>query len=222
MPIFDKRTELIEENNEVALKVSEMTKQQSKSQGQSMTREERLAKRKTAKSHNREALKALRTLIMDITEELSLDEEKMERRLDSAFQSEYGPINGTINLLCSIANWPAEAGDGSAVSANKRILEEKFSLDLMMLADIRQARGFHTFVTDDLEILPGTPPIYQDYADDCEIFLEEQFNIQAHKPTIDKTTWERTEARAKAKAEEELERMKAEIERHRDAISNHQ
>lgn len=184
-----------------------------------MTKEERIAKRKLEKANNREALKALRGLIMEITEKLSLDEEKMEKRLDSAFNSEYGQINGTINLLCAIANWPADVGDGASVASNKKIIEEEFKLDLMLLADIRESRGFHTFVTDDMQIMHGVEPKYQDYADDCEIFLQEQFDITAHKPTIDKTTWERAETRAKTNATEELERMKEQVERHKEFVA---
>ena len=180
-----------------------------------MTHSEKIAKRKESKAANKVALQSLRKLIKDITEELSLDEERMARRLDAAFSSEYGPINGTVNLLTSIANWPAEAGDASMLSVNKQILEDKFKLDLLLLSDIRNNRGFHTFVTDDLEILTGEEPNYSDYSDDCEIFLDETFNVTVNRPTIDKTQWERLELRAQAKAELELERMKAQVERHK-------
>ena len=180
---------------------------------------ERIEKRRAEKVTNRAALKSLRKLINDITEELSLDEEKMAKRIDAAFNSEYGPINGTINLLTAIANWPAEPGDGSMVSTNKQLLESKFNLDLMLLADIRASRGFHTFVTDDLEILTGEEPKYTDYSDDCEIFLAETFDTVVTKPTINKTQWERMELRAQAKAELELERMKTEVERHKEYVA---
>lgn len=173
---------------------------------------ERLAAKKQIVAANRAAVSKLKSTINSIVNELALDEERMDKRVDSATRSEYGTINGLINLVASIANWPAEPGDGSQVSTNRRVLEDKFELDLMLLEDIRNYRGYHSFVTDDLEIIDGTEPDYENYTDYCEIFLE-TLGVSSNRPSIDAAKWNRAEDKAKAKALEDLASMKEELEK---------
>ena len=174
----------------------------------------RIEQKKAEIQANREAHKALKALINNITKDLSLDEDRMAKRIDSATRSEYGPINGLINLVVSIANWPVEQGDGSMVSTNRAILEDKFNLDLVMLDDIKTFRGHHSFVTDEVEIIDGKEPMYEDYTDYCSIFLEE-LGVQSSKPTINPDSWQRAEAQAMKKAQEDQKQMAEELQAHK-------
>jgi hypothetical protein len=178
----------------------------------------RLAKKRLVIEANRNAARALKGLVSTITVEFSLDEDRMAKRIDSAGRSEYGTINGLVNLVAAIANWPVEQGDGSMVSTNRQLLETKFNLDLMLLEDIRTYRGFHTFATDDLEILPGVEPRYDDYTDYCEIFLEE-LGVVSSRPTIDSNKWTRAEVKAKERAHIDIEIMKSELELHKQFLA---
>lgn len=179
---------------------------------------EQLEQMRTDIKSNREAVAKLKKLIYDITDELSLDEDKMTKRVDSAVKSEYGAINGLINLLSAIANWPADQGNGSDVSENRKILEEKFQLDLLHLEDIRTFRGYHSFVTDELEIVDGVEPMYAEYTGYCQIFLEE-LGLESTKPTIDEAKWDKAEIKAIDRAKDDLVTRKAEIETHRKLIA---
>lgn len=179
---------------------------------------ERLQAKRDEIKANREAGKVLKKLIRDITAGLDLDEERMAKRIDSATRSEYGPINGLINLVAAIANWPVEQGDGSLVSTNRQVLEDKFNLDLVMLDDIRVFRGFHSFVTDDIEIINGVEPDYENYTDYCEIFLED-LGVKSTRPTINEPKWQAAEIRALKKAKEDKEQLEMEVEIHRERMS---
>lgn len=174
---------------------------------------ERLQAKREQIQANREASKVLKKLIKDITNSLSLDEDRMAKRIDSATRSEYGAINGLVNLVASVANWPVENGDGSLVSTNRLVLEEKFNLDLVMLDDIRAFRGYHSFVTDELEIINGIEPQYEDYTDYCEIFLEE-LGVKSNRPTICEAKWAAAEKRAKQKALDDQAQMQEELAVH--------
>lgn len=175
---------------------------------------ERLAEKRALIEANRNAVKALKDLIGRIVADFSLDEDRMAKRIDSASRSEYGAINGLVNLVASIANWPVEQGDGSMVSTNRQLLEIKFDLDLMLLDDIRTYRGFHSFVTDELVIIAGVEPQYENYTDYCEIFLED-LGVTSNRPTIDADKWNRAEVKAKERAEIDLDTMRAELELHK-------
>ena len=141
----------------------------------------------------------------------------MAKRIDSALRSEYGPINGLINLVSAIASWPAEPGDGAMVSQNRMILESKLNLDLLLLDDIKQFRGYHSFVNDELEIVQGTEPQFEDYTDYCSIFLED-LGAKSFKATIEPATWQRRELVARQKAEVERQNMSDELTRYNTLI----
>ena len=171
---------------------------------------------KTRVQATRERIKAERAtrttlvkLINDITDELSLDEDKMSKRIDSALDSEYGAINGLVNLVVAIAKWPVDFGDGANVGTNRRILESKFNLDLVMLSELAQLRGYHSFVTDDLDIIEGKEPDYINYGDYCEIFLED-LGVVAQRAQISPVSWKGKEAKAYVKAQTTVvERLQA-------------
>lgn len=159
-------------------------------------------------------LDTLTKLLYKIADLCGLDDEKMARRIDRAKQSEYGRIDGMVNLLSAVCHWPAEAGDGSAVSENKRLIEEKLNLNLMLLSDIRQFRGFTSFVSDDLQIIAGVEPQYEDYEDSVTILLEDmKLTPQRESFSINAGLWQRLEANAQTRATAEIEQLRAEIER---------
>lgn len=178
----------------------------------------RLDAKKANIQSNREASKVLKKLLKDITNTLDLDEERMAKRIDAATRAEYGAINGLVNLVASVANWPVENGDGALVSTNRLILEDKFNLDLVMLDDIRTYRGFHSFVTDDIEIINGQEPQYEDYTDYCEIFLEE-LGVRSTRPTICPDRWKTAETRAIAKAKTDQTQMLEELAFHKEYLA---
>lgn len=178
----------------------------------------RLDSKRAEIQSNREASKVLKTLLKNITSTLDLDEERMAKRIDSATRSEYGAINGLVNLVASVANWPVESGDGALVSTNRIILEDKFNLDLVMLDDIRQFRGFHSFVTDDIEIINGVEPDYENYTDYCEIFLDE-LGVKSTRPSICPSKWKSAETRAIAKAKLDQTQMNEELAFHKEYLA---
>lgn len=180
---------------------------------------DRLAVARETIEANREALRRLKRLVHDITVELNLDEERMAKRVDSATRSEYGAINGMINLVAAIAAWPAEPGDGAMVASNKLVLENKFGLDLLMLDDIRTYRGYHSFVTDNLEIISGIEPNYENYSDYCQIFLAD-LGVDVHRPTITKEQWQRQEAVAVERAQKDLVTRQEALVKHREYLES--
>ena len=152
-----------------------------------------------------------------MTDTCGLDDEKIAKRIDVALSSEYGRINGLINLIGSLAKWPAEPGDGASVSTNRQLLREELKLDTILLEDIIAFRGYHTFHDDELNVIEGVEPSYEEYEDYCYLFLESMdlLDEQAIRPTISRTTWERNEKRAIERTKVQIDMLKAEVERHK-------
>lgn len=161
----------------------------------------------------RTTLKELINIIDSICELCGLDQEKMVRRISVAKKSEYGRINGLLNLLASLVMWPAEQGDGASVSTNQKLITDTLNVDIDLLEDIKSFRGYHTFVSDELEIIDGVEPNYEDYSDYCHIFLE-GIELAPSRVVLDESKWQNAEKRAKVRAETELKEME-------EAVANH-
>jgi hypothetical protein len=139
------------------------------------------------------AIEKITTTIMDITAICGLDEDRMSKRLAAARSSEYGRINGHINLLSAIVCWPADQGDGSSVSSNQLLIQDELNIDLMLMEDIKASKGFHSFLTDDLEIIPGVTPDTETYLDLVQMALE-TLGLDIGVNNLDPIKWEAIEA----------------------------
>jgi len=180
---------------------------------------ERMAAKRELIVANRKAKNELIKLIKSIVKDFNLDEDGMNKRINFALSSEYGPINGLINLVVAIAKWPAEPGDGSMVATNRQLLESKHGLDLLLLDDIDNFRGNHTFVSkQDLEIIASKEPDYENYTDYCAIFLED-LGVQSYKATIEESIWNYREQVAVNKADQELAEKREELERYKSMMN---
>ena len=167
-------------------------------------------------------IKALVKQINQITASLDLDDERMARRIDSAMKSEYGAINGLINLVASLAHWPADVGNGMDVPTNRTTLANA-GFDLVLLEQIRQSRGYHTFISDELKIIDGVEPEYETYSQLCAIYLEaitnEEDDTLINITSIDQVKWDKREQIEINAAKLELELKEAELEMHKQLIT---
>jgi hypothetical protein len=180
----------------------------------------RIEAKRAILQEERKTITALEGKINTIVDELGLDEEKMQRRIEVALRSEYGRVNGMVNLLAAICNWPADSGDGASVGENRKVIKEKLKIDLMLLEDIRTYRGFHSFHTDELEIIDGVEPQYEDYEDYVAILLQDMGLTPYTKATINPEQWEKAEERAKEKAKLDVESMRIAVERHKAMLED--
>ena len=183
-----------------------------------MERAQRLAQVKATRTQEKAIIKAIKDKILEITDTCGLDDERMARRVQVALKAEYGRINGMINLLAAVAKWPAEQGDGASVSTNQLMLENDMKMDLMLLEDISSYKGYHTFHTDELEIIDGVEPQYEAYSDHCSLLLED-LGFERAAAEIVPSRWMSLEKRAVGKAKDDVAELRAAVERHNSLVS---
>ena len=183
-----------------------------------MERAERLAKVKATRSQEKAIITKIKSQISEIVETCGLDEEKMARRSQVALKSEYGRINGIINLYAAVCKWPAEQGDGTSVSANQLMIENDMKVDLMLLEDISSFKGYHTFHTDELEIIDGVEPQYEQYSDHCSLLLED-LGFERAAAEIVPSSWAALEKRAISRAKDDVEELRAAVVRHNSLVA---
>jgi len=168
----------------------------------------------------RESSRKIVALIKDVGEILSLDDEQLDRRIKATRKSEYGRIPGLINLLASIYAWPISVG-GQASDIDSlqeeiiELLQEKgVIIDKELLIDIKETKGYHSFLNDEAELVEGEVPDFEEYS-----YFILTFADNAGLPLVDNklssVKWKAIEAKAYAKAEEEQKLAIEALERHK-------
>ena len=185
-----------------------------------LNRAARLEQRKALRTEEKNIIDSLKLELNKITDLCGLDTEKMERRIKVALKSKYGRVNGMINLLAAVAKWPAESGDGASVSTHQALIEAELGLDLLLLEDISTYKGYHTFHTDELEVIDGVAPQYELYEDYCSILLE-SLGFAAISSGIEESEWERQELIAIKKTNNDIIELKEAVAAHKELLAQH-
>lgn len=156
-----------------------------------------------------EATTQLKLLIHEIASKADLDEEKIAKRIQSAVKSPYGRIPGLLNLLTSIVLWPVEGKDFSGVAETQLEILDTLKIELELFLDIKESKGYHTFLNDDHEIVRGMSPDVEEYNMLC-LILCQKLGIAVCDSKLNLAKWQEDETIAVEKAK--LEQEEAELE----------
>ena len=165
----------------------------------------------------RESIRTLTTIIHSVADELNLDKEKLDRKINLARRSNYGRICEMISIIASIYAWPiSENTQASEIpELQERMLDTLTSLnihiDADLLLDMKDAKGYNSFLdTATYTVVPGVEPIY----DELEYYYL-TFAESASLPIIDYKMTEALYDKAEAKA---LDRIQIEQEASAEAL----
>ena len=145
-----------------------------------------------------------------------MDKDKISRRVKAAMKSEYGKVPGLINLLSGIINWPTDSQTPDNLSAIQDEICTNLGLEQVMLDDLREAKGFHTFLTEDQEIMDGSEPDYDEYNMLCEL-MASKLNLPVIDMKLSESEWNNREAKAIATAQQDLKDIETELAEYRTA-----
>lgn len=166
----------------------------------------------------RESIKTLTTIIHAVADELNLDKEKLDRKIQLARRSNYGRICEMISIIASIYAWPiSENTQASEIpELQERMLDTlstlNISVDSDLLLDMKEAKGFNSFMDmSTYTIVPAVEPIY----DELEYYYL-TFAEEASLPIID---YKMTEAIFNRAEEKALNRIQIEQDASNEALA---
>ncbi len=156
-------------------------------------------------------------------EMLGLDDEKLDFSIKMARRSEYGRISELITSLAKVYNWPIE--DVSEIKEIDQLQEDilqylqadhNITVTHDLLIDIKEAKGFHTFLArDTYELQEAQEPEYDELG-----FYLRTFAEYAGMPIIDYkltySTWSRNERKALAKVQTEQDAAELALAKHNE------
>ncbi len=116
------------------------------------------------------AYTALKSTIIDLVTRLDLDEERIASRINNTKNNDQGIVLGMLELLFSIAKWPANNSEKPSQEAVDLV---DGIINPVLLSDIQLTKGFHTwFNPTEMEIYEGREPEWDDYREALITLLE--------------------------------------------------
>jgi len=173
----------------------------------------------------RESARKMISLIKDVGELLSLDDEGLDRKIKATRKSEYGRIPALINLLAKIYTWPiAIGGQASDIDSLQEeilelLVEKSIIIDKDLLVDIKESKGFHSFLDDEAQIVEGEEPDFEEYNYYILTFADNA-GLSLVDNKLSKVKWQAVEDRAYAKASEEQKLALEALERHKKLMTS--
>ena len=172
----------------------------------------------------RESVAKLTGIITRLGEELNLDAERLQRSIKMSRKSAYGRIPELIAKIASIYAWPlADNTQASEIdSLQETVLDtlasEGIVVDGELLLDIKEAKGFNSFLDDaTFEVVEGIEPEY----DELKYYLL-TFADSAKLPIVDykmnETVYNRLETKALNRIAEEKQLAEEALARHQEMV----
>jgi len=171
----------------------------------------------------RESARAMIELLGKVSDSIGYDDEMLDRKVSVTRRSEYGRIPALVNILANLYNWPISGnGNPSEVEGLREDIvdclnDNNIVIDPDLLLDLREAKGYHSFVDDEGNLVEAVEPDFDEY----EFFML-TFADKASLPVVDnkltRAKWLKLEVKAKANAEAEIAEMQEALARHEAVV----
>jgi len=160
----------------------------------------------------------LKAVVYHMASLAEMDTDKISRRIKAAISSEYGKVPGLINLIVAIAHWPSDSSSPNDLTEAQDLITAYLGVDLDLLTDIKQAKGFHSFLTDDHERKECQEPEYETYT----MLLGILAKAMKKQPLLidiklNESDWNKAEDKAETRVDKEVVAIEEELKRYQEA-----
>ena len=168
----------------------------------------------------RESIKALVNTLESVYEELNLDLDMLHRKIAASRRSEYGRVPALINILAATYAWPiADSSEAANIPQYQENILEILKLDGEILLDLKEAKGYHSFLSDDFEVVQAIEPDYDEY-NYYVLTVADALAIPYVDSKVSEEAWNRNENKALAKIKVEQAEAETALARHAELMAS--
>mgnify|MGYP006899580592 CR=1 FL=1 len=168
----------------------------------------------------RESIKALVNTLESVYEELNLDLDMLHRKIAASRRSEYGRVPALINILAATYAWPiADSSEAANIPQYQENILEILKLDGEILLDLKEAKGYHSFLSDDFEVVQAIEPDYDEY-NYYVLTVADALAIPYVDSKVSEEAWNRNENKALAKIVVEQAEAETALARHAELMAS--
>jgi hypothetical protein len=168
----------------------------------------------------RESIKTLVSKLEDVYEDLNLDLDMLHRKIATSRRSEYGRVPALINILAATYAWPIhDSSEAANIPQYQEQMTDLLHLDAEILLDLKESKGYHSFLNDDFEIVDGIEPDYEEYQYYI-LTIADALQIPYVDNKINTATWTNNETKALTKISVEQAEAATALARHNQLMAS--
>mgnify|MGYP006883098749 CR=1 FL=1 len=169
----------------------------------------------------RESIKSLTAKLEDIYDVLNLDHDMLHRKIANSRRSEYGRVPALINILATTYSWPIADNSRAAdiTSLQEDMLDELPGLDGDVLLDLKESKGYHSFLDEAFETVDGIEPDYEEY-EYFVLTVADALQLPYVDNKITEQLWNKNENKALAKIDIDKDLAAGALARHKDLLAS--
>lgn len=169
----------------------------------------------------RESIKALTSKLEEVYDVLDLDLDMLHRKIAASRRSEYGRVPALINILAATYAWPiddnSKASDITALQED--LLDELPGLDGDVLLDLKESKGYHSFLDETFATVDGIEPDYEEY-EYFTLTVADALQLPYVDNKITEQIWNKNETKALEKISSEQDLASEALARLQDVLAS--
>lgn len=169
----------------------------------------------------RESIKALTSKLEEVYDVLDLDLDMLHRKIAASRRSEYGRVPALINILAATYAWPiddnSKASDITALQED--LLDELPGLDGDVLLDLKESKGYHSFLDEAFATVDGIEPDYEEY-EYFTLTVADALQLPYVDNKITEQIWNKNETKALEKISSEQDLASEALARLQDVLAS--
>lgn len=168
----------------------------------------------------RESIKALTSKLEDVYEEVGMDIDMLHRKIAASRRSEYGRVPALINILAATYAWcVTDSSEAANIPQNQERIAELLHIDGEVLLDLKEAKGYHSFLDDEFQIVDAVEPDYEEY-EYYILTIADALAIPYVDNKLNEQKWLANEAKALGKISVEQSEAETALARHAELMAS--
>ena len=168
----------------------------------------------------RESVKAMTNTLEEVYEVCGLDLDMLHRKITASRRSEYGRVPGLINVLAATYAWPVgDSTHTSEIPQRQEDILDILKLDGELLLDLKEAKGYHSFLDEAFEVVEGVEPDYEEY-NYFVLTVADNLQIPFVDNKMSETVWNKNETKALKKITDEKMLAEEALKRHEELLAS--
>ena len=166
----------------------------------------------------RETLKSLTSKLEAVYEEIGMDIDMWHRKINASRRWEYGRVSALINVIAATYAWPiVDSSEASNIPVLQEQILDILKIDGEILLDLKESKGYHSFLNDDFEVVTAVEPDYDEY-NYYVLTVADALQLPFVDHKISEQLWDKNEAKALSKIVIEQEEAAQALKRHEELL----
>jgi len=168
----------------------------------------------------RESVNTMTSILEEVYEACGLDIDMLHRKISASRRSEYGRVPALINILAATYAWPVgDSTHATEIPQRQEDILDILNLDGELLLDLKESKGYHSFLDEAFETVDGIEPDYNEY-EYFVLTVADNLQIPFVDNKMSEDLWDKNERKALKKITDEKVLADEALKRHEELLAS--